>query len=210
MFAVVGGLEPWVAIACMAVVFIGAMVQSSIGIGLGLIASPILGLADPAFVPVALLVAILPMTITMAVRERHAIDRTGIGWAVAGRIPGTIAGAWLAARASHTVLAYVIAIVVLLAVLASASGLHFTPTTRNLAISGAASGFGGTVAGIGGPPMALTYQHSDPETMRATLAVFFIVGIAISFTTLAIAGVVGRRELELGALLMPASLLGAW
>ncbi|HUF99449.1 MAG TPA: hypothetical protein VMM60_15070, partial [Ilumatobacter sp.] len=47
-------------------------------------------------------------------------------------------------------------------------------------------------------------------TMRATLAVFFIVGIAISFTTLAIAGVVGRRELELGALLMPASLLGAW
>ena len=205
-----GGLNPWLAVGCMVVVFVGALVQSSVGIGLGLIASPILGLADPEFVPVALLVAILPMTVTMAIRERQSIDRTGLGWAIVGRLPGTILGAWIAARASHTTLAIVIAIVVLCAVIGSASGVHFAPTKRNLAISGAASGFGGTAAGIGGPPMALTYQHSDPATMRATLALFFVVGIFMSFTTLTIAGVVGRRELQLGLLLVPASLLGVW
>jgi uncharacterized membrane protein YfcA len=206
----VGGLNPWLVVGCMLVVFVGALVQSSIGIGLGLIASPILGLADPAFVPVALLVAILPMTVAMAIRERESIDRTGIGWAIGGRIPGTVVGAWLAARASHTTLAIVIAVVVLCAVIGSASGVHFAPTKRNLAISGAASGFGGTAAGIGGPPMALTYQHSDPATMRSTLALFFVVGIFISFTSLAIAGVIDRRELQLGLLLIPASLLGVW
>jgi len=206
----VGGLNPWLAVGCMVVVFVGALVQSSIGIGLGLIASPILGLADPEFVPVALLVAILPMTIAMAIREREAIDRAGIGWAIAGRLPGTIVGAWIASRAGHTTLAIIIAVVVLCAVAGSASGVQFAPTKRNLAISGAASGFGGTAAGIGGPPMALTYQHSDPATMRATLALFFVVGIVMSFTTLAVAGVIGRRELQLGALLVPASLLGVW
>lgn len=204
------GLNPWVVIGCMVVVFVGAVVQSSIGIGLGLIASPILGLADPAFVPVAVLMAVLPMTIVMAVRERHSIDRSGIGWAIGGRIPGTILGAWVASRASHTTLAIVIALVVLLAVVGSASGVHFAPTKRSLTVSGAASGFGGTAAGIGGPPMALTYQHSDPATMRATLALFFVVGIFISFATLTVAGVVGARELQLGMLLVPASLLGVW
>jgi uncharacterized membrane protein YfcA len=206
----VGGLDPWLAVGCMMVVFVGALVQSSIGIGLGLIASPILGLIDPEFVPVALLVAILPMTVAMAIRERESIDRTGIGWAIGGRIPGTIVGAWIAARASPTMLAIVIAMVVLCAVVGSASGMRFAPTKRNLAISGAASGFGGTAAGIGGPPMALTYQHSDPATMRATLALFFVVGIFISFTSLAIAGVIGPRELQLGLWLIPASLLGVW
>jgi len=210
MLAIVDGLSPWVVIGCMVVVFIGAMVQSAIGIGLGLIASPILGLADPQFVPVALLVAILPLTVAMAIRERVWIDRAGIGWAIAGRMPGTILGAWIAARASHTTLAIVIAVVVLLAVVGSASGIHFAPTKRNLAISGAASGFGGTAVGIGGPPMALTYQHSDPATMRATLALFFVVGVFMSFTALTFAGVVDRRELQLGALLVPASLLGVW
>lgn len=210
MLSLIIGLDPWVAIACMVIVFVGAMIQSSIGIGLGLIASPILGLADPDFVPVALLVAILPMTLTMAIRERHAIDRTGIGWAVGGRIPGTIAGAWLAARASHSTLAIVIGVIVLLAVVASASGLHFTPNSRSLALAGVASGFGGTAAGIGGPPMALTYQHSDPATMRSTLAVFFTIGLVISFVTLTLAGAVTRREITLGALLFPASMLGAW
>ncbi len=207
---IVAGLNPWLAVACMVAVFVGAVVQSSIGIGLGLIASPILGLVDPAFVPVALLVAILPMTVTMAIRERESIDRTGLGWAIVGRVPGTILGAWIVARANHTTLAIVIAVVVLLAVIGSASGMHFAPTKGNLAISGAASGFGGTAVGIGGPPMALTYQHSDPATMRATLALFFVVGIFISFTTLTIAGAVGGRELKLGLLLVPATMLGVW
>ena len=41
---------------------------------------------------------------------------------------------------------------------------------RALVVAGLASGFAGTTTGVGGPPMALTYQNSDPATMRATIS----------------------------------------
>jgi uncharacterized membrane protein YfcA len=202
------GLDPWVAVYCLVVVFVGAVIQSSIGFGLGLVAAPALGLADPDFVPVALLVAIAPMALAMAVRERHHVDRRGIGWAVLGRVPGSAFGAWVAARADHTTLAILIGVSVLAAVAASVTGFHFRPSRHNLAMAGVASGFGGTVVGIGGPPMALTYQHSNAPTLRSTLAVFFLVGLMISIVSLAVAGVIAERELKLGLLLVPASLAG--
>jgi uncharacterized membrane protein (DUF4010 family) len=52
--------------------------------------------------------------------------------------------------------------------------------------------------------MAITYQHAEPRELRATLAVFFTVGAAISLLALVIAGEVGRVELELSALVLPA------
>ena len=195
-------------VACLVIVFVGAIIQSSIGFGLGLVSAPVLGIVDPAFVPVGVLVAIAPMTIVMATRERHHVDRTGIGWALLGRVPGTVLGAWVAARADHATLAFLIAASVLLAVAASVSGLHVAPNRRNLALAGVASGFGGTAVGIGGPPMAIAYQHSRPATIRSTLAVFFLMGLAISVVSLAVAGVIGRRELQLGALLIVPSLIG--
>ena len=68
----------------------------------------------------------------------------------------------------------------------------------------------GTVAGVGGPPMALTYQHSDPRTLRATLATFNMIGSAFTIPSLAIAGVIGRRELQLALMQIPGVLLGLW
>ena len=201
-------LAPWGLAACLAIVLIGATIQSSIGFGLGLVAAPVLGIVDPAFVPVGVLVAIAPMTVVMAMREHHHVDRTGIGWAVLGRVPGTVLGAWVVARADHTTLAFLIAASVLLAVAASVTGLHVAPNRRNLALAGVASGFGGTAVGIGGPPMAIAYQNSRPETIRSTLAVFFLVGLTISAVSLSVAGVIGRRELQLGSLLIVPSLLG--
>jgi uncharacterized membrane protein YfcA len=144
----------------------------------------------------------------MAWRERHHVDRSGIDWAIAGRIPGTVLGAWVLARADGSALTLMIGIVVLVAVAASLAGVRFAPTRRNLAIAGAASGFTGTSAGIGGPPMALTYQHGDPARIRSTLAVYFAIGLTISFVSLAIGGVIDRHQVELGLLLVPASVLG--
>ena len=55
------GLSVGMALACVFVVFIGATVQASIGIGVGMIASPVLALADPDFIPVAILLCVLPL-----------------------------------------------------------------------------------------------------------------------------------------------------
>ena len=45
------GLAVTTTIVCLVAVFVGATVQGSIGIGLGLIAAPVLVLADPEFIP---------------------------------------------------------------------------------------------------------------------------------------------------------------
>jgi uncharacterized membrane protein YfcA len=203
------GLDAWWAVVALVIVFVGSATQASIGVGLGLLAAPTLALIDPGFIPGALTVSVVPLTVGMAAREFDHVDR-GIFRAAIGRLAGVVAGAWVASQAGQGVIAAVIGFSVLLAVIGSATGIHFQPSRRNLMIAGTAAGFTGTVAGIGGPPMAVTYQHSDPRTLRATLAAFNTIGSMFTIPSLAIAGVIGRRELQLAALLIPGVVLGLW
>ena len=203
------GLPPWLIAIAIAVVIIGSATQASIGIGLGLLAAPILTLIDPGFIPGAISVCVLPLSVGMTLRERDHIDRS-ILRAVIGRFTGVVVGAIVLSRAGHGLIAIVVAVSVLLAVIGSASGLRFAPTRRNLVIAGTASGFSGTVAAIGGPPMALTYQNADPRTLRASLAAFNTIGSLFTIPSLVIAGVLGVRELRLALLLVPGVFVGLW
>jgi len=200
---VIVGLSIWMAIACVAVVYVGAVVQASIGIGLGMIASPVLLLADSDFVPAAIMLAVLPLTFTIAWVDRAHVEPRDVGFAIAGRIPGTVAGALVVAALTDTVLAVLVATSVLLAVVASITGRLFRPTDRALVVAGLASGFAATTTGVGGPPMALTYQNSDPATMRATISAFFSIGSILSLLALWVAGEVGARQLQLTLLILP-------
>lgn len=204
------GLNPWVAVLCIAIVFIGSTLQASIGVGLGLLSAPTLSLIDPAFIPGALAICVVPLTVGMTIRERSHIDRSGISRAVVGRFIGVVIGASLISRMGQNGIAIVVGLSVLLAVVGSLTGIHFAPTPRNLLVAGTASGFSGTVASVGGPPMALTYQHSDPRTLRASLATFNMIGSAFTIPGLVIAGVIGHRELRLALMLVPGVLLGLW
>jgi uncharacterized membrane protein YfcA len=202
------GLSVGMAVACITVVFVGATVQASIGIGLGMIASPMLALADTDFIPAAIMIAVLPLTFTIAWIDREHIAPRDVGFALVGRVPGTIAGALVVAALTDQVLAVMVAGSVLLAVVASITGRLFRPTDRALMVAGLASGFAGTTTGVGGPPMALTYQNSDPATMRATISAFFSIGSLMSVAALALAGEIGVRQLQLTALILPGVALG--
>lgn len=202
------GLSIAMAIACVAVVYVGAVVQASIGIGLGMIASPVLLLADSDFIPAAIMLAVLPLTFTIAWVDRRHVEPREVGFALAGRVPGTIAGALVIASLSDRVLALFVAGSVLLAVVASLTGRLFEPTSRALVVAGLASGFAATTTGVGGPPMALTYQNSDPATMRATISAFFSIGSLLSIGALALAGEVGVRQFQLTLLILPGVGLG--
>ena len=202
------GLSVGIAIACVLVVYVGATVQASIGIGLGMIASPMLALADTDFIPAAIMLAVLPLTFTIAWVDREHIAPRDVGFALVGRVPGTIAGALVVAALSDRVLAVMVAASVLLAVVASITGRLFRPTDKALMVAGLASGFAGTTTGVGGPPMALTYQNSDPATMRATISAFFSIGSLMSIGALALAGEIGVRQLQLTALILPGVVLG--
>lgn len=203
------GLSPWVAMLAVSIVFAGSAIQASIGVGLGLLAAPTLVAMDPSFIPGALTVCVVPLTVGMTVREFHHVDRS-ISRAVVGRFVGVLVGTWLVATTGRQGVAIVVGLSVLFAVITSAFGVRFAPTRRNLIIAGTTAGFTGTAAGVGGPPMALTYQHSDPRVLRSTLAAFNTIGSMFTIPSLAIAGVIGWRELQLAALLVPGVLLGLW
>ncbi len=202
------GLSVAMTIACTTVVFVAATVQASIGIGLGMIASPVLLLADADFIPATIMLAVLPLTFTIAWVDRQHIAPSDVGFALIGRVPGVIVGALVVAALSDRVLAVMVAASVLLAVVASITGRLFQPTNRALVVAGLASGFAGTTTGVGGPPMALTYQNSDPATMRATISAFFAIGSLMSLGALAVAGEVGVRQLQLTLLILPSVGLG--
>jgi uncharacterized protein len=200
------------AVGCLLVIAVGAAVQGTLGIGMGMIASPLLVLADRDFIPGAVIIAVIPLGVTVALRDRHAIDVRGAGLALLGRLPGVVVGALTVAAMGPRVLAALVGGSVLAAVAASllasrlARAIPMTPAS--LVVAGVASGFTGTTTGVGGPPMALTYQHADPATMRSTLSAFFTVGSIMSLVALTMSGELGTRQWQLAALLLPGVAIG--
>src|SRR3546814_11444064 len=85
--------------------------------------------------------------------------------------------------------------------------LPVRPSTQ--LVAGVVSGVTGTAAGIGGPPLALLYQHRPGSTIRSTLAAAFLVGTALSLATLAVAGEVGASQVLLGLGLPPLVVVGS-
>ncbi|APU14752.1 hypothetical protein [Actinoalloteichus fjordicus] len=66
------------AIAGLAVL-LGAALQGTIGLGLGMVSGPILALLDPTLVPGPLLMLATLLTLTVVLRERAALDLAGTG-----------------------------------------------------------------------------------------------------------------------------------
>ncbi|MFN3258521.1 MAG: TSUP family transporter [Ilumatobacter sp.] len=202
------GLPFFGALACLAVVYLGAVMQATTGIGVGILSSPVLLLVDADFIPAGTLLSVLPLSAMVAWSDRRHIDRPGVTAALIGRVPGVLVGAAVLAAVSDTTLALMVSTTVLLGVIVSLTSRRFAPTTAALVAAGFGSGFTGTAVGVGGPPIALTYQHSDAAVMRATISLFFSVGSTFSAIVLALAGELGGRELALSAFLIPAVLLG--
>ncbi len=204
----IAGLDWYVVFACVVTIFVGSAVQASVGIGMGMIAAPLLAIADPDFIPGSLVLSVFALTIPVTWTERHHIEFAGVATALLGRLPGVIVGAAVAVALSDDVLAILVAASVLAAVLLSVRGRRFQATPAKLAVAGAASGFAATTTGVGGPPVALTYQHADPAVMRGSLSAFFFVGSIMSVAALVLVGELGRRGFELALVLLPGVLLG--
>lgn len=198
-------LEIAVAVAVMAV---GALVHGSVGFGMNLIAAPILVLIDPAFVPGPMLVAALVLMLFVTWRERASMDVRGIRWAIAGRVPGSVLGAFIVLVLPRNELALALAAAVLVGVIVSAGGWHLRLHPPVLFGAGATSGLMATVTAIGGPPMALVYQREGGRRVRGTLSGFFLFGACLSLVLLAGVGRFGVDELQRAAVLIPGLLVG--
>lgn len=195
-------------VAAAAAVFVGALLQGAVGFGFALISAPILFMIDERLVPGPIIVAATALTSLSAHRDWHAVDFIGLKWGLAGRLPGTLLGALVLFALPPDGLAAPLGAIVLLAVAISASGVRVDPDPRNLVAAGVLSGFMGTTSSIGGPPMAMVYQHSSGERLRGTLGVYFVVGAVMSLVALAAVGRFGAYELKWGVALLPSTVLG--
>jgi uncharacterized membrane protein YfcA len=192
----------------MVLVTAGSLVQGSIGFGMAVVAAPILLLVNPVFVPGPMLLAAVFLVILMALRDRRDVIGGDVAVATAGRILGTAPAALAIGALRRSVFELFFAMLVIIVVALSVRGVYLRRSPRNVFLAAILSGFIGTMSSMGGPAMALVYQHETGPKIRGTLSAIFTIGTAISVLGLWWAGRFGADELQLALLLMPAVLAG--
>ncbi|MGI8858681.1 MAG: sulfite exporter TauE/SafE family protein [Rubrobacteraceae bacterium] len=127
-----------------------------------------------------------------------------------GRLLGTVAGVVLLVLAPKDYLSMLTGVLILAAALGSFLKPAFEVNDGTRLAGGVASGIVGTVAALGGTPLALVYQDRSGAELRSTLAISFVVGIAMSLVGLGLAGQVEGKHVILALQLLPCMLIGLW
>jgi len=196
------------AVVVVAIVAVGACVQGSIGFGWAMLAAPFIVLIEPDFVPGPVILAGILLVVLLTYRERKAVDKRGVKWMSLGSVPGIAGASAVLMVISSTAFTIMFSILVLLAVALSATGLSAALSNRNIFISGFLSGFMGTMSSIGGPPVALLYQHARSDQLRGTLSAFFLICASMSLVALAAVGWLGSEQLKLALVIVPGLIIG--
>ncbi|SDJ56999.1 sulfite exporter TauE/SafE family protein [Streptomyces indicus] len=187
-----------------------SFVQGSSGLGFALIVAPVAGILDPGLLPVFVLASMIPLNVYVAWRERDALDLRGAGWITVARIaatPGGLALLWLIPDRS---LGLFVGLATVLAAVVSLLAPAFAPGRSAYVAAGAVTGLTETATGVGGPPLALVYQHRPPAELRATVALCFLVGELASLLLLFATGEGHAADLGWALALLPAIAVGAW
>ena len=196
-----------IALAGLAVA-LGALVQGAVGFGIALVSVPLLAIIDPRLVPVPMLMLATAHAMLTLRREYRDTDWVGVGWALIGRLPGIAIGVLAVALLPPRWFGLAVAVVVLSCVALSVVRWRPRPTVPALLLAGVVSGAAGTASAIGGPPVALLYQHASGARVRATLAAYFVAGSLLSLAGLLVGGQVGADALEAAAVMVPFLIAG--
>ncbi|AKZ53679.1 putative permease [Streptomyces ambofaciens ATCC 23877] len=191
-------------------VAVAAFVQGSSGLGFALIVAPVAGIIDPGLVPVFVLASMIPLNLYVAWRERTSLDLRGAGWITGARLAATPAGLALLWLIPERSLGLFVGVATVLAAVVSLAAPVFTPGRAAYVGAGAVTGLTETATGVGGPPLALVYQHRTPAELRSTVAACFLVGEVASLALLFATGRGEVAELGRAVVLLPAIGAGAW
>ncbi len=184
--------------------------QAVVGLGVGLVTAPLVAVLEPSLMPT------LPLWFGLAVSgaslagERHHVDWRAIAWSVPARVPGTLVGVWLVVAFTGRQLGVAVAVMVLVAVALSVHTVSVPVNRTTLVAAGFTSGVTGTATSIGGPPIALLFQRQRPSEVRATLAVFFFVGVVMSLVGLLLTGELPLASLVVAVVVSPFLGVGFW
>ena len=189
-------------------VVLGALVQSGVGLGLGVVAAPVVTLLDPALMPGSMLVAGAFLPVLILAREASHTDWPGVSWALAGRVVGTAGGIWLLTTVPVQALGILVGVAVLAVIAAGSLGLELPRNHWTLLGAGVVSGTTGTATSIGGPPVALLYQREHGARVRATLSLFLFAGNSLAIAALAVTGHMTARDVEAGLIFLACAGVG--
>ncbi|CDM22652.1 sulfite exporter TauE/SafE family protein [Castellaniella defragrans] len=191
-------------------VFVSAFAQGCSGMGFAMLAAPIVTLFQPGLIPVLLLVLMIPLNAYVGWRERAAIDWRGVKLISIGRFAGTFLGLWILLVVNLHQLSLLIGWSTLIAAGVALLSPSFELGRKGLGLVGLITGVTETSTGVGGPPLALAYQHKSGAVLRSTVALCFLVGEVISLVVLAIGGKVGADSLLASAQMLPFLVLGSY
>lgn len=97
----------------------------------------------------------------------------------------------------------------MLAAVVSLCAPTFEPGRIAFMAAGVVTGVTETATGIGGPPMALVYQHHEAPILRSTLALCFAIGEIISLLMFLIMGLIHFRLIGSALAFSPFLVIGA-
>jgi len=201
-------IEPSLFIVALFAVVAGSALQSMSGFGLAVIASPILVIINPNFLPAPILALGCILSLLNCIRYRQQLHFSNIKLALVARIPGSILGILLLALLPPIFFAVGFSLLIMLSVLLTYRRIDIHHCERNLVIAGFFSGLMGTTTSVGGPPIALVYQNSNLSTLRAELGLFFLIGTLVSLAMLFVSGNINYAQVELTLPLVPALFVG--
>jgi uncharacterized membrane protein YfcA len=189
--------------AAAAVELFGATTQGLFGFGINLVAAPLLVLIDPKFAPSPIVLAGIASSALIGFRNRSSADRTAVGWALAGRVPGTALVVLILAIVAGQYLRPLVGAVVLCSAGVVAARRTLKRTRPALVGVGVVSGVMSPIAGLGGAPLGLMCHDLPGRVLRSTLAIFSLAGALLAAAALALAGQVSSASLGLTAVLLP-------
>jgi uncharacterized membrane protein YfcA len=191
-----------------AAIMFGAICKGAIGMGFALIAAPIVLILNPAFVPVPMILSSFLLSLLVISRDRVSIDVSGLRIAILGRVVGAMIAALIISMVSTNLFDIIFGGIILIAVLSSLLDVSWKLSPAKLFGAGLASGIMATFSSVGGPPMALLYQHQKGAVIRGTLSGFSLIGQIISLLALSLAGKFTVHEFSLFTRMIPAVLVG--
>src|SRR5699024_9270674 len=119
------------------------------------------------------------------------------------RVPGTVLGTLAVANLPQRSFAVLVGVFVLICVGISVTPWRPRASAPTVCAAGFVGGVTGTASAIGGPPVALLYQHERGARIRATLSAYMVFGGLVSLGGLALGGQISGTEIGASAALIP-------
>jgi uncharacterized membrane protein YfcA len=201
-------VSPLEILLVVAAVVAGAVVQASAGIGITLVAAPVLLAIDPAFVPLPLILGGAVVGIRNVTMEFAGFDARRWRRCLLGAPVGLLLGELALANLSERGLTTAIGLLVVVSVVAVASGWHPRRRSWTSVLAGVLVALSLRVAALPGPPYAILHHDDPPEVLRPNISSLILVLSSTIFIRLLVGGEVGAADMGRSALVMGSAFIG--